>query len=43
MVTRITGRRAPVIRVILSGSHARSGATDDSDYDFYVELNVTDD
>ena len=42
MVTRITGVVRPW-RIILFGSRARGGASDDSDYDFYVEVDATGD
>lgn len=42
VVTRITDVVRPW-RIILFGSRARGGATDDSDYDFYVEIDATGD
>ena len=40
VVTRITGVLRPW-RIILFGSRARGSASDDSDYDFYVEVDAT--
>jgi HEPN domain-containing protein/predicted nucleotidyltransferase len=42
VVTRITGAVRPW-RIILFGSRARGSASDDSDYDFYVEVDATGD